>query len=172
MRNNRRHIRSTASGVFWLAILATSGACSEARFMDVQSKYGPGIKFDGLGHRYQWTSNITPVTGDSMVDNPQLHELLKVTVQSQLETKGFEFVTDGQPDFWLSYRVARHQKRDPMLGDVEDGSLLLEVTDPQTRQFIWIGSVRARINNSDAPQRRKTRISDAVKAILKQFPPA
>ena len=104
--------------------------------------------------------------------NPQFHELLKVTVQSQLETKGFALVSDGQPDFWLSYRVARHQKRDPRLGDVEDGSLLLEITDPQTRQFIWIGSVRARINNSDAPQRRKTRISDAVKALLKQFPPA
>ena len=146
--------------------------CSDAHSMIVQSKYGPGIKFDGLGHRYQWTSDISPVTGEGPVVNPQFHELLKVTVQSQLETKGFALVSDGQPDFWLSYRVARRQRRDPRLGDVEDGSLLLEITDTKTRQLIWLGSVRARINNSDTPKRRKTRINDAVKAILKQFPPA
>lgn len=172
MRNNRRRIRSTASGVFGLALLATSGACSEARFLVVHSEYGPGIQFDGIGHRFQWTSNITPVTGDSRADNPQLHDRIRATVESQLAGKGFESVSDGQPDFWLAYRVARKQRRDARLGDVEEGSLLLEVVDPKTRQRIWAAAVRARLNRSDPPDRRRARINDAIEAIMKHFPHA
>jgi hypothetical protein len=53
----------------------------------------------------------------------------------------------------------------------EEGSLILDFVDPQTKQLIWRGSAKAEVDDVKTPEKREALIDEAVQKILKNFPP-
>ena len=54
--------------------------------------------------------------------------------------------------------------------DYEEGTLLIDVIDPATRNVIWRGQIKSRVKEGLSPEQRTTRINDAVDKILTGFP--
>ena len=55
--------------------------------------------------------------------------------------------------------------------EYDEGTLLLDVVDPQSRQLIWRGSATDEVNLSANAEMKQKQINEAVTRLLKQFPP-
>ena len=55
--------------------------------------------------------------------------------------------------------------------EYEVGTLLLDILDPGERSLLWRGSGNARVRESSDPAQRERQINEAVKNILRRFPP-
>ena len=53
----------------------------------------------------------------------------------------------------------------------EEGSLILDFVDANTKKMIWRGVAKADVNNANTPQKKEKLINEAVQEILKNFPP-
>jgi hypothetical protein len=53
----------------------------------------------------------------------------------------------------------------------DEGTLILDVVDPETRKLIWRGSAQAEVKYATNPEKRNERIKEAVRRILERFPP-
>ena len=53
----------------------------------------------------------------------------------------------------------------------EEGTLLLDIVDSQTKKLIWRGTVSAVVDADAEPEKRKARIQEAVQKALADFPP-
>ncbi len=170
VRSFFRSLPPTVVCLFVLTGAAALSGCSAGGPISVVTAYGTGIKFSGLGTRYTWTPNPP----DPRVVESGLDSLIRSSVEKHLSKKGFELGPTGAVDFWVDYRVARREKTYAgavAFGEtIEEGSLVLEVVDPNTRQFIWRGIARARIMDNDPPDVRKQRIENALNSLMNQFP--
>ena len=54
----------------------------------------------------------------------------------------------------------------------EEGSLILDFVDAKSKKLIWRGSAKAQIDNVDTPEKSEKLINEAVKEILKEYPPS
>ena len=55
--------------------------------------------------------------------------------------------------------------------EYDEGTLLLDVVDPQSRQLIWRGSATDEVNFSASPEAKERQINEAVRRMLAKFPP-
>jgi hypothetical protein len=55
--------------------------------------------------------------------------------------------------------------------EYEQGTLILDIVDPQTQQLIWRGSAQAELDRTASPEKREKRLKDAIRRILERFPP-
>jgi hypothetical protein len=150
--------------------ISALGGCRTGESIAVSSAYGPGIKFSGLGPTYAWAANSSrPRLGP-----PEVHQILRTSVADRLAAKGFASAPDASASFLIDYDVARSERNDASMsahGEViEEGSIILEVSDVTTRQLIWRGVARARILDSDSPEVREKRINAALDSLMKSFP--
>jgi len=53
----------------------------------------------------------------------------------------------------------------------EEGTLLLDIVNPETKKLIWRGTAKAEVNAGDSPERKEARVNEAVSKMLAQFPP-
>ena len=51
------------------------------------------------------------------------------------------------------------------------GTLIIDVFDAAERELVWRGSGEGRVNQARSPEDRQERIDDAVRKILRDFPP-
>lgn len=167
-------VRPRASSLI-VALCALAGAaalagCNAGGPISIASTYGPGIKFSGLGATYAWA----PDAAEQRVGSAGFHELVRGSVEKHLAAKGFALNSTGTAGFWMDYRVERREKTYAgavAFGEtIEEGSLVLEVLDPATRQFLWRGIARARIMDSDPPEVRRQRLEAAMRGLMEKFP--
>lgn len=158
-----------------VAIALTSVGCTETIDIQTDSAYGPGIKLTGLGDSYAWAPTTRQRTAQTPIDNPEVRAFIVSSIDSEMSKRGFSRVTEGRPDFWMLYHVTRVLEDDwdatPFGTPYPEGTLVLEVVDPSSRQLIWRGTARARIDPSSPPEAREKRISAAVGMLMSQFPP-
>jgi hypothetical protein len=148
-----------------LGLLVTAAGCVEP--IRVRSVYGPGIRLDGLGSQYQWLQPSPNRAG-----NDQFDQFIRTAFDEQLAAKGFTLTEDPLHDFDLDYRVGRVVKGDILYERTyEEGSLIIDVLDPQDGRIIWRGIAEATIRSADPPETRQKRITDAARRLLEQFPP-
>ncbi len=55
--------------------------------------------------------------------------------------------------------------------EYEQGTLLLDVVDPEGRDLLWRGSARDEVNFSAKPAEKEEQINEAVRQMLANFPP-
>jgi hypothetical protein len=53
----------------------------------------------------------------------------------------------------------------------DEGTLLLDIVNPQTKKLIWRGTAVDTIQKTDSPENREKRINEAVANMLQKFPP-
>jgi len=53
----------------------------------------------------------------------------------------------------------------------DEGTVVLDIIDPKTRNLVWRGSAQSRVDDSDTPEERDARVNEAYRRILERFPP-
>jgi hypothetical protein len=53
----------------------------------------------------------------------------------------------------------------------DEGTLLLDIVNPQTKKLIWRGTAVDTVQKNDSPEKREERINKAVADMLQKFPP-
>ena len=111
-------------------------------------------------------------------------EIIKNAVHARLKAKGFNMVSDN-PDFFIAMYLHKkdqviYQTYGAAIGVVrqtekieyEEGSLILDFLDAQSKLSFWKGSAKAELYKDPlSPEEQKKRVDDAVKRILVTFPP-
>jgi hypothetical protein len=158
--------------------------------MGIHVDYDTSANFAEL-KTYQWMPRAKPSVSDPRVDNALLESRIRTAVDEELAAKGFAKATSGSPDFLVGYHAAVRSRMDVYAmndyygyrhgwgwgtSDVhvyqyEEGTLALDVVEPETKRLIWRGSAQAEVNRSATPEKREGRIQEAVRKILERFPP-
>lgn len=169
-----------------LFLLIAVASCSTV--YDVQFDYNTKTDFANL-KTYNWL----PVPEKADIDSLDAMRVQKA-VNAEMQAKGLR-LTSGIPDFLIAEHLGKKDKvsvrdwgynygpyagywggyRGPMGGvstfQYEEGSLILDFVDPQTKQLIWRGSAKAEVDDVRTPEKREALINEAVQKILKNFPP-
>lgn len=177
-------------------ILGTLILAGCATSMKVQSDYDESADFSNL-KTYAWETGVKQnedISEDTdrcirqAVDSalqlkgyqkvslsPDLKVRYELTVEEKTET-----LSVGQPyspvdisggvvqvnRTWQSYEMMKRMET----MKYDQGTLILDIVDERTNKHLWRGSVSAIIDPSATPQKRETRINEAVGKVLASFP--
>ena len=64
-----------------------------------------------------------------------------------------------------------HGGAQTFVNEYEEGTLYLDIVNPQTKKIMWRGIGKATVLEDAKPEKREARINEGVKKILSQFPP-
>lgn len=166
--------------------------------MRVSSDYDPDASFNNL-KTYDWMPGPAIKTGDPRIDgNSLLDARIRKALVRWFRENGYRKQTDGVPDFWVGYhatldkkaqisqlnnhygyspgwgwRYAHHQSYGggSYIYHYDQGTLIVDIVDPNTRLLLWRGSATDEVNLSSSPEQKQQKISTAVNSILSEFPP-
>ncbi len=161
-----------------LGILLLLGGCAS---VSVQTDFDQEADF-GKYTTFKWVPADRRPENKSKLDNSLNRARIIRAVNRELEAKGFREVRKGKADLLVNYFIGVHDKvnvttvgygtwRRPyrrVTYHYKESTLTIDLVDPGLKQLVWRGS------GSDVIARRdniEKRINDAVKAILKKFPP-
>ena len=149
--------------------------CGETESINASTRYGPGVKLSGLGPAFAWAPSAPADPANPPVGGPELRQLIHSIVERELKAKGFTPSAADSPDFLIDYRIGKRQKTDSGVnphGEVfDEGSLVLDVLNPQSGALIWRGVAQARVLYGITPEVREKRLNLAVQRLMKDFPP-
>lgn len=165
----------THSSCMLMVCVATAALCGCQAPMKVGSGYGPGIRFYAFGSTFDWRPNPKPTEkGDARLENPEMHAFIQQTIVDGFVGKGYTLQTGGTPDFGIDYIIGGQTRgglRHAQWSEAyEEGALVIDVVDAESRELIWRGWATARVDPSDPPSKRRDRIQRAVSLILERFP--
>jgi hypothetical protein len=159
---------SLVGGGLVAVLCAAAAGCQPLKF---RTAFGPGVDYAHFGQTFAWTPTAIL---DHAPQNPTLDAYLRDTVAAEFEERGYFYVDDGQPDFYLDYGVVRRElgglARASFSGVYEEGSIIIEVANARTGKRVWRGYVTARLDESAAPSTTKERARRAIHELLERFP--
>jgi hypothetical protein len=161
--------------------LSLGGITADARAQaqDVKVTHEPGTDFSRY-KTYDWIETQEPVA------NPVNHVLITRAVERELGAKGLQKPAEGKPSMRVRYYAKIEKKLRGKGGQrqsfgeptnlrttvdfnrVEEGTILVELCDEETRLTLWRGTVSATAPRPDEVQEA---IDDAVKRLFAAFPP-
>ncbi len=181
--------RTAAPSIAALVFFACIAACGSVR---VRTDYDPEADFSGL-HSFAWLPGPQPRTGDPRIDNPLLDERIRAAVDSTLIDRGYQKLASGTPDFWVGYHLSLDTRLDvstidghygygrhrawtggvpnTYVREYEEGTLILDVVDAKQDRLVWRGSGSRALSRAPTPEQSATTVNNAVRDILKRFPP-
>jgi hypothetical protein len=55
--------------------------------------------------------------------------------------------------------------------EYEEGTLILDIVNPENKELIWRGSAQDEVNFKSTPEKDQTQLNEAVQQMLEKFPP-
>lgn len=189
--------RASARPFLAFALAALLGACAT---IPVGYDFDPQADFQGL-QSYTWIEGERKPTGDPRIDgNSLLEARIRDAVDRALVAKGYVKDTTAQPDFLIDYYVTLDKRAsvqtinryfgygpgwawyyggyyapyawsDTYVYEYDEGTLILDVVSPQSRQLIWRGSGTDEVGFVSTPEQRQDVLNRMAEAILANFPP-
>jgi hypothetical protein len=185
--------------VLVIASLLTLTAGVVLAGVKIQVDHDPSFDFGTL-HTWTWNpkgagsaAKIITQDDDSAAFKAQVEPKLIPIVTDELEKRGFPQARAGEPDFYVTYYVLiTVGSTEQYLGQFANlpkwglppvapatqslkvypnGSLILDVTSRATNEVVWRGVAQAEVKWSEDPNKRAERVRDAVRQLLKKFPP-
>jgi hypothetical protein len=176
--------------------LSVAIACTNVR---TRYDFDPAVDFSAW-RTYAWYPIGSPPTGDPRRDNPLLHRRIEAAVDRELAAKGFEKISEGDPDFFVNFHLATERRLDVrhmngvyadgprgrqwngagwggvrwsevVVTEYQEGTLVLDLVDEFERVLAWRGSGSRRLPRDLPPDRLTRFVDEAVDEILRQFPP-
>jgi len=158
-----------------------------ATVYDVKYDYDKQTDFDAL-KTYDWMD----VPADATLDTLTI-ERIKNAVDNELLAKGLKRSSDN-PDFLIAEHTGSKEKvqvndwgysyssygryrggywgpRNVTTYEYEEGWLILDFVDAESKNLIWRGTAKAEVQNVDTPEKSETLIKKAVEKILEKYPP-
>ena len=172
---------------FVLFVIGFTVSC--ASVYDVKYDYDQQANFANL-KTYDWMAVPEKSSVDSFVV-----ENVKNAVNAELKVKGLT-MTSSNPDFLIAEHLGKKDKVQvtdwgygygPYGGywggywgpnggvstyEYQEGSLILDFVDAKSKKLIWRGAAKAEVQNIKNPEQREKLINEAVKEILKKYPPS
>ena len=146
---------------------------------------------------YGWLDNLDKPVEDVRLNDPRVRDTVRTAVEQSLASKGYEQVDRAQADFLVTWFGAIEKKikkenidhfyapygygtlyRDPALNtetprkilEYEEGTIIIDIVDPQTRKVIWRGSGSGRIAEDQPEQTALRNLNRSIIKILAPFP--
>lgn len=179
-----------------IGLLALALGASSCSGMRVQSAYDPAHSFAGYS-TYAWMDRA--VGRDLQSGVAELGPIIVEAAALALEGKGFQKSSAGSADFLVGYHVAVQGRidvnsvnsyygygsatapwhypgwsgvaADPYARFFDEGTLIIDVVDAQSRQLVWRGTAQAEVNRTATTEEQDERVREAVRKILREFPP-
>lgn len=145
--------------------------CSGNRPLVYETNYDFDIEADLTQlNRYDWLP--LPVT--AKIDTLDAKRF-KAAVDLHLQAQGL-VETSRQPDFLIETRIGSLKKMDTTGGPQSYGIYVeaqpqMFFVKPDSRQVLWWGQTKVRVNPGLTPDQKEMLIKQAVAAILQNFPP-
>ena len=155
---------------FALASAAASFACSGIR---VTTDYDPSADFSDV-RSYAWFDERSGVQGDRADVTSLLDRRVRSAVDAELQRKGIARVDKSAAKVLVSYHLGVETKLDvntvntgygygrygryggisttTTVREYQEGTLLIDVIDPSSKQLVWRGSGQARIRAVEQPR--------------------
>jgi hypothetical protein len=175
----RNDIRNSIAklGMAWVVGIA---ACAVVLGQDITTNSMPGTNFAQF-HTYKWVT----VQG-AQYPNQIVDQEIKQAVDSQLAAKGLTKTDADNADLYVAYQVGLQQQQQwnawGMRGfggmgqatssTIENGTLVLDMYQPSTKQLVWQGRASKTLNPSSNQQKNENNLNKAMAKLLKKFPPA
>lgn len=161
--------------------------------VQVQTDYDEQAAFSSL-RTFSWAPDTGKKIDDPRIDNTLLDGRIRRAVERELEASGYQEISEGEPDFLVTYHASLRTKLDTTatgMGyrgyygygawggyvanwptEYEEGTLIVDVINPKANLLMWRGTGQSRVHRGDAtPEERTERMNEVVAAILKDFPP-
>ena len=156
----------------------------------VMTDHDPSADFGAL-HTYAWRTGPQTGVGDPRFDSPLIDKRVRAAVDRMLASKGYRMAAPGSSaDFvvgyeavirektsvqtinrWSGYRAGGWGGSQTYTYDYDEGTLLIDVSNPATKELLWRGSATGVVDPQASPEKREQRINDAVERMLADFPP-
>ena len=169
--------------ILWLVGITLS--CSAV--YEVRYDYDQRADFTGL-KTYDWL----PIPDKADIESLDITRI-KTAVNAELQAKGL-IMTSDNPDLLIAEHLGKKDKvkvRDWGYGyapyggywggyrgsggvsvyEYEEGSLILDFVDAESKKMIWRGVAKAEVDDQSTPDEREKLIKEAVQKILDNFPP-
>lgn len=162
----------------------------------VATDYAVGSDFSVI-KTYAWLEPKQKIILDPYVDNDLMNKRLHDSIDRVMKTKGYKLSAKEQADVFISYHLSSYEKLKsthyhshfgyyPCYGcfsgavgfdtgsditQYREGSFIIDLVDPKSRQLLWRGVAERRLPKSGTPEKRDEYVNDIVAAILAKFPP-
>lgn len=174
----QRAICVTPIVVFAIALCASGAATAQ----DVKTNYMPGTNFAKY-HTYKWVA----IQGASH-PNQIMDAEIKQAIDSQLASKALT-KTDGETaDLYVGYQVAVDKEKQwnafgmgggvrwggmgtATSSTISNGTLVLDMYDPATKQLVWTGNATKTLDPSNNQEKNMKNLNKAMEKLLKNYPP-
>lgn len=178
------------TGFLITGTLAGLAGCSGP---SVQYDYDASANYSGY-KSFDWMAE--PPAGAPQAggfDNPIMNDRVRRAVDAELSAKGFRLEPSADPDFLVRYYPRREPSRSSQVhlgvgfgmgplglgvaGPVGDphreamGAIVLEIQDYRSRKLVWKATAPGALRGSDTPQEADQDVTEAVRGMLKRFPP-
>lgn len=163
----------------WLFLGVVIGGCSG---IDVSHDYDPSQDFSRF-RTWAWTPSTPQADGGEYSQVSKLtHERIHGAVEGELARKQYRKTEADSADFWVQHYAAVGQKIEPYAGydhgwygdDIivtEEGTIVVDIVSPKDKRLLWRGTASSAVDADLTPEERESRIKEAVREILAQFPP-
>ncbi|MDH3521427.1 MAG: DUF4136 domain-containing protein [Myxococcales bacterium] len=169
------------------ACVALLSGCSSVR---VTSDFDPNANFSAL-QGYAWLAASQPPTGDPRLDNTLLDARIRNAIEAELGKRGHRKVAPAAADFLVAYYVAVESKvdvetiyrsygragwggggsADTVVREYEEGTLLVDLLQPQSGDLLWRGTAQTRLRDARTPEARDKYVKEVVGRLLAAYPP-
>ena len=77
---------------------------------------------------------------------------------------GYGYGASYRPGYWAG-------APETYVYEYEEGTLILDIVNPDNKELIWRGSARDEVHFKSTPEKDQTQLNEAVHAMLENFPP-
>lgn len=145
----------------------------------VKTNYEPEYNFSTL-KTYSWFKGEAR-RNDPLNIDPAIRIPYMRSVETVLQGKGFQLAEGATSDFVISmygrtessyrYSGGALSIESVEVGNVWEGTLVIEITDPETETLIWNCKASRGIRRGLDPKQRDSYSLKIAKRVLKKFPP-
>ena len=165
--------------------------------MDISTDWDPEANFDNL-KTYEFAKRVSTADDDPRIFNDITVQRVRNALDTALQARGYEKVTQGEPDFLVGWHgsidkkmnmetvhndynyettgwVSPHDPRAPQsktyVNEWEEGTLIIDIIDPKKNELMWRGTGVALVDDNVSAEKDQSNLNGAVARILKAFPP-
>ena len=175
-----RQCRILFLSVLFLTLLLITARTLAAQ--DVKYNFMPGTDFSKY-HTYKWVIIEGGAHPNQIVDAQ-----IKQAVDSQLASKGLSKTDNDKADLYVGYQIALDKEKQwnafgtggvrwgggmasATSSTITNGSLVLDMYDPTTKQLVWTGNATKTLDPSGNQEKNQKNLDKAMEKLLKNYPP-
>lgn len=172
-----------------LAMMLMTMGCSPTT---IHTEFDPEGDFKSF-RTWNWLPVDEFDSDDRRLNDPKVRKALTDVIDAALADRGYMKNPDS-PDFFVIYHAALDQELNQR--NIENyyeymnymvfaprvttryteewdiGTIIVDIFDPESRRLIWRGTSMTEMNYQAGPRENRPIIEDAVKKMLKRFPPS